>query len=345
MIKKNESADYNLELKKLNSDGPGLLYFIFGKEDYLRNLFVSKLKERCIGTEEGFGYYKFNGIPDEQELLNAVDTIPFLTEKSFIEVTSCDANKIPESIIKILSELPDYVCVCLAADTDYEPDSRLKAIKFLKTNANCLEFSSQSSDKLFKWIEKRFASHNVKIESNAVQRLVFVSGEYMNGLIPEIEKLSAFCIGGTVTVEDVNRIAHHIPESKTFELANLISEKKYNSAVAYLSEILGDRDNSPLGVIASLGYTFRQLFAVRLAIRQKLSVSEIMKIIGTNSDYRAKLVIGSAKNFSVPQLRSIVRRIVESEYRFKTSQISENEILTDLVVMIIAEDKVGKTIG
>ena len=52
----------------------------------------------------------------------------------------------------------------------------------------------------------------------------------MNRLIPEIEKVAAYAKGDRVTVEDVEAVAHHIPEAVIFTLTDQIAQRRYDRA-------------------------------------------------------------------------------------------------------------------
>ena len=342
---KEQSSDYSSEIKQLKEGGPGSLYLIHGRETYLCALFEKELKLRCVGEEDSFGYYRFDGVPELQELKNAVDTLPFLSERTFVEVLNADLSKLTDEQVELLKDIPDYCTLVFLSPPDSEPDKRTKAYKLFSSAGRNLCFESQSPEKLYKWIDKRFSALGKRITRPAAQRLVLLSGEYMNGLIPEIEKLASFTGKELVDVEEVNAVAHHLPEADAFELVNFISERRFNQAISYLSELLADKNTSSFAVLASLGYLFRQLWAVKCALDAGLGTKEIMGLLGTNSEYRAKLTIGSSKKYSKASIKNAVQLIALSEFRAKSSGISEDEILKDCVVRLIAEEQLAKTLS
>lgn len=66
---------------------------------------------------------------------------------------------------------------------------------------------------LIDWLIRRFSAAGKSIELEAAQRLIFISGDLMSRLIPEIEKVAAYAKGDRVTVADVEAVANHIPEA------------------------------------------------------------------------------------------------------------------------------------
>ena len=59
-----------------------------------------------------------------------------------------------------------------------------------------------------------------------MQRLINVSGELMNGLIPEINKIASYTKGDRVTEADVDAVAHHIPEAVVFDMTEALAKRR-----------------------------------------------------------------------------------------------------------------------
>ena len=108
--------------------------------------------------------------------------------------------------------------------SQFEPDGRIKFVKGLRSLAKELKFTPQSQGMLTDWIARRFAAAGKGIELDAAQRLIFVSGDLMSRLIPEIEKVAAYAKGDRVTISDVDAVANHIPEAVVFEMTEYISQ-------------------------------------------------------------------------------------------------------------------------
>ena len=52
--KKTEVLDYGAQVRSLREQGPGRLYLLWGREDYLREQYLIELKKLCLpGSESG----------------------------------------------------------------------------------------------------------------------------------------------------------------------------------------------------------------------------------------------------------------------------------------------------
>ena len=93
--RKEPALDYGAEIRKLKEQGPRRLYLLWGEEDYLRDDYMKTLREICAADEaEGFQSRIFKQAqPDPVELRFAIDTLPFFSERSLIEIREMDYMK------------------------------------------------------------------------------------------------------------------------------------------------------------------------------------------------------------------------------------------------------------
>lgn len=335
-----EKFNYRENVRRIRENGPKNLYLIWGPEDYLANQFFAEIKKLCV-TDEGddFSYRKlterdFNAL----SLREAIDSVPFLSERSLVEVRGVDLNKIRETdeIIDILSDIPEYCTVVFMCGTGFEPDRRLKLYKSFAKHGEELCVTAQTGDQLIKWIIKRFAAAGKGIELNAAQRLISVSGGLMNRLIPEIEKIASYAKGDSVTEADVNAVAHHIPEAVVFDMTEALARGENNTAMRLLRELLADKNNEPTQMLAIVGNQMRQLYAARVAIDHGLDKSYVAKTLGLRFDFIANKLMASAHRFSDAQLKRAVELCTEMDYAMKSSKTEPVELLKECILRIAA---------
>lgn len=338
--KNEKKLNYKSEVTTLKLEGPKRLYFLWGPEDYLREQFASELKKACLPDgEDDFSYKRFNGPElDYNELSIAVDSMPFMTERTFIELRNVDINRLkePEKLADILKDIPDYCTLAFIQNATFEPDGRIKLIKTIRDSGYEIKFTQQAQDELVKWIRRRFVACGKDIELEAAYHLIFVSGDLMNRLIPEIEKVAAYAKGERVTVSDVDAVAIHIPEADVFDMTERISKKEYNIAFEILAELLSDKSNDPIMLLAIIGMQMRKLYAARLAIDMNLGVKYLMSVGKMKYEFIANKTMAAARGFSLEQLIRAVEICAETDYRMKSSSADDTELLREAVLRIAA---------
>ena len=130
--------DYTME--KAAELGAGALCFegnidFYGKSGFT---YASEFGVRYHGLPDGedaFSYKRIDGpLPELDSLRDAIDAMPFMTERTFVELRGVDIGKLeePESFISVLSDIPEYCTVAFVQSAQYEPDGRLKIIKALR---------------------------------------------------------------------------------------------------------------------------------------------------------------------------------------------------------------------
>ena len=331
--------NYASEIKRLKNAPPDRLYFIHGREDYLCAQYLEALVKACLPEgEDGFSYHRISPELDRTELEDAINAMPFMSERTVVEIRNADINKAKDAdeIISLLKDIPAHCTVIFYQSSSYEPDGRMKLVKALKEMSRDMEFNEQSESALVEWIGRRFGAWGKSIDLDAVMRLLFLSGHIMSRLIPEIDKIAAYAVGNRVTLEDVNAAANHIPEADVFELTEHISKREFGLAASTLAELLNNAENDPIAILALLGYNMRQLYAARLAIDRDLGVKYVMDVFSMKSDFLAKRLISSARGFTLPQLKAALEICAETDHSMKSSITDNKELIREAVGRIAA---------
>ena len=322
--KKQEIQDYKVQLRALRQQGPGCLYLLWGREDYLREQYLLQLKKLCIpGGEDDFSYRRFDGAElDFQALADAIDAVPFLSERTLVEVRGYDTNKCREeeadTLVRVISDLPDYCTLVFVMDTAFEPDGRLKTTKAFKKNGQLVQFTA----------------HGKNISPEDARQLIFFTGGLMNTMIPEIDKIAAYAQGDTVTRADILAVAQRIPEAVVYELTDCLANQDYDGAMRILADLLADKSNTPIFLLAVIGQQMRRLYAARLARRAGIGTSELREMLGVPYDFIAENLLRSARKFTGRQLEEAVRLCAQADFAMKSSGADDMALLKELLLRI-----------
>lgn len=335
--KKEASLNYSAEIRKLKEDGPERLYFLWGEEEYLRDSFLQTLRDICVpsdGDDFQIRVFKEPQI-DPVELRYAIDTLPFFSERSLIEIRDLDYNKQgdTEKLLEVLSDIPEYCTVAFRLNQGEEPNGKSKLVKFLRTKGTEIQFTVQDQNMLFRWITRRFAFYGKGVEMEAAQRLIYLSGDQMKALIPEIEKIAAYARGEKVTAADVNAVANRIAESDVFDLTDAIAERRFNTVSGILADLLEQRDTSVPAILSLLSNQFRRLFLANYA----RDTAEVMEFCNLKYDFMARRLLNAARNFRPEQLCHAIELCTTADYRLKSEGADEKLLLKETMMRIALE--------
>ena len=332
--------DYSKQIKQLRQTGPERLYILYGEEDYLVESFFAEVKSLCItaGNEE-FNYRKPQvTAQDLSSLWEAVEAVPFLSDRTLIELRDFDINRckgdMADQFKEIVSRLPDYCTLVLIYTNGYEPDKRLAPLKAAAKHGKVLKFEAQSHLMLVRWIERRFAALEKQISCEDAEYLIYVSGGLMNRLAPEIEKLSVYSESGQVSRNDIDRVVQRIPEADVFEMADMLSLSNFDGAMMILSDLLRQREH-PIKLLSIIAQQFRRLYAARLAMDYRLGREQAMELCGIRFDFILNKLRKAAESFSLDCLADILCLCAEADLSMK-STAEDNEDVLNLMLMKIA---------
>ena len=332
---------YKEEVDALKSGGPERLYLLYGPEDYLRERYLEELKKLCVPGEDDFSYKRLDGPAiDLGELSEAVNALPFFTERTMVEVRDYDINKCrdaeSDALKGILSDIPDYCTVVFVLSSSYELDGRLTAAKLLKKLGRALEFTEQEGNALLSWAASRFKALGKSISRADIEYLIFLSGSRMNALIPEIEKAASYAAGDTVTRADIDATANRLPEADVFQMSDLLSQHQTDRAAAILSDLLSDKNNHPILLTALIGQQMRRIYAVKLGATAGQTRSQIMELSCVRYDFLYEKLAGAAKSYTLSQLETIVSLCAEYDFKMKSTGLDPYVLIRELFARIAA---------
>ena len=291
------------QLKKDLEQGTAApVYIFYGEESYLREHYLRMLREKLVpaGMEE-FNYHRLAGKGlSMQELSDIVEAMPMMSERTLVEVTDLDIFKLGEEqrnqLIAILSDVPEYCCLVFLYDLlEYKPDNKMKKLKAaIEQYVQCVKFDAQDRSDLINWVRRRFKSLGKDIENQTAEHLLFLCGNLMTGLVPEIAKIAAYAKGPKVTVEDINAVADPILDAVVFEMTDQISKGNYDKAAERMSQLL-KQQTDPIMILAALGKELRRLYSARIALDSGKDKGWLVQLWNMRSDYPAKLLLEAAR--------------------------------------------------
>ena len=342
--KKEETYPGYEELRAaLKSGGPANVYIFFGEETYLMQQAVEQLRALLVpaGFEE-FNYHRLTGKGlTVQELTEAVEAMPMMSQSTFVTVTDMDVFKLDEAqrtaLVSLLEDFPEYcTLVFLYRQLPYKKDGKLKKLTAaVAAHTTEIEFAPQGRQKLQKWVRRRFAAFDKELDDNAIDHLLFTCGSLMDGLVPEINKIAAYVKVKRVTVADIDAVADPVLDARIFDMTNAVTARDYDRAAAVLAELLR-MQTEPIAILAVLGRELRQLYTARLALDGKKDAVWVKELWRMTSAYPATKLMEAARSVSRPWCRDAVRRCQTLDRRMKSERNLDAEGALKLFLMELA---------
>jgi DNA polymerase-3 subunit delta len=325
-----------------------MLYVLHGPESFLRDQVLAKLKARVgspdmadlnIITLAGKGLTL-------SELIHVCDAIPFLSDRRMVVVKGLASSLSGKQGQGLLEQLEEYLPT-LPETTDLvlvEEDLLNQRSRLLKLAAKCQAkvkaFPQLKGHELNRWIEQRAQEMGLGIEPAAVRELGTYVGNNLRLLALELEKLAAYA-GETnlVTLASVRELVSYVREENIFDLVDSLGQRDGVKAIGLLQHLL-DEGKEPLYLFAMMTRQFRLIIQTKVLMQKRAPRSEIMKALGIRHRFIVDKMLRQARNFSLPQLKSLYRELQRIDVRIKTGRVDANLALEVFVANVCHQRRV-----
>ena len=340
MAREKPTMDYGALIRALRQEGPQRVYLLYGDEDYLRDSYLQELKKLCVDADtEAFNYHRLPGASfDAGALRESVEALPFMGERTFTEVRDLDINRLnaadADALKAILADVPEWATLAFVLSPGYSPDKRLATVKAVKKAAVDVEFLYPGAGELRSWVIRRARSLDKDLDGPTADYLIWVCGDRMNGLIPEITKIAGYAKGAAIIRADIDAVAKKTPETTIFNLTDALGAGAYDKAARLMADLLADRDEPPQRQIAMISEQFRRLYIARLAADSGKGEAFITACVPelTGRGYPLRLLRQAARNFSQDRLARAVSFCAACDYAMKDTGGEPEELLKELLV-------------
>lgn len=315
------------------------------------------------------------------QTIGAIRTLPFFGGKlvwmkgvTFLkDSVQGRSETVQEALEKFLGALreglPDGITLLISAP---EPDKRRGFYKSLYEAADTVikdkieigGFGGHSEDDLIDWVADRCRERGVKIDRRAAEVLAGRIGANSGQLQGEIQKLAtAAGEGATVTEQLVRDLVPVTRAGGIFDLSDAINRRNLPLCLDTLSQLLRQGENAVGILLAAIVPTVRNLLVAKdLMERYKLKppaqpqffASELRKLRaedtahlprkkdGTINTYGIGLAASNAARFGLEHLEKAFLACRDANRKLLSGHGSEQTILTELIVRIVAKPEGAK---
>ena len=296
-------------------------YLLYGEEIYLIRQYRDKLKNALIadGDTMNFSAYEGAGI-DQNAIVDLAETMPFLAERRVILIENSGLFKkdgdVLAEYLPTVSESTNFIFV------ESEVDKRSKLYKALGKVGRAIEFKTQTDELIAKWVGGRIKKEGKRMTQNAYNLFISKTGNDMENIDKEIEKLVCYCLDKeTIEEDDVIAITTEQIENKVFEMVDAITSNRQRQAFELYYDLLALKE-PPMRIMYLITRQFRILTNVKSMMGRGSSNKEISEKAGCPVWAVGKYQT-QCRNYSIAQLKEAVREGIEYEEAVKTGFMND----------------------
>lgn len=307
------------------------VYCLYGEEAYLKRHFKVQLREAILGGDT-MNYHYFEGKDaDVRSIIDAADTLPFFADYRLIIIEDSGLfKKEADALVKYLPTMPESTILIFV---ESQMDKRSKLYKAVNSMGYAVELKRQEPAYIEKWILSILKKENRQITRSTMTLFLERTGNDMDLIRSELDKLLAYTDGRTViTDEDVEQIGSVQITGHIFDMVGAVSAGKRERALALYNDLLSLKE-PPLRILFLIARQFNQLLQVRQLSDAGMDQSSIAKKLSLNP-YIAGKIRTQSRSFTPEALKDAVTACVEAETAVKTGNLSDQLAVELLLIQL-----------
>ena len=324
-----------MELEKsLRENNLSSIYLLYGKETYLLENTLRKIKKVFGICKEGLNYIKIDNT-NINSLIPELQTPAFGFDKKMIIVKDADVLKkqgkkknqaLSDQVDKIASFIEqnfEYIkdqVVLIFIEDEIEKNNLYKQIEKLGIICN---FEQEKLPDLMKRIKYICNAYKVNIDNLALSYFIESCGTNLQDLINEIRKLIEYKgENGTITREDIDLLCIKQFDSVIFELTDSLGQKNVKKSLEVLKNLLYAKE--PIQkILITLYNHFKKLYITKLCDKYKSDVVKNLNL-KPNQTFLVSKYKRQANYFSEQDLKKILLKFIELDEDYKIGNIDLN---------------------
>jgi len=260
-------------------------YLLYACSEYLLEEALSAFKKTIPESEIAFNLDIFDfdsadSVPTTTEIINALNTLSFFGSRRYVFVKNL--QEIPTKEFKKFQSyianpsLNSVLMMSYAGTLKKEMKENTKGLKSICLDMRGPELSS--------WIKEKIKQKGVKIQPDAVEYLVGITGDDIGLLSSEIEKLASFG-SGTITIADIKEIVEGSKDYSVFDLTNALREKNAEKAFRIYRKL--SETTEPYSLLGAINWQYSKMLTQASDARRRDNLSKAFELLN-NADIQIK---------------------------------------------------------
>jgi DNA polymerase-3 subunit delta len=321
-------------------------YFFHGEEMFLAQQFIRDLKKTLITPDlqnismERFALEETHW----REILDVARTMPFFFSPwriLVVEISAADTEELTAAEQKSLKDYFDsptartVFVVCFAGKVR-KSKPLFKVFSSLPSSvAFVKELKPLKNEALFTWVDGKLAAAEKRVTSEAVDRLLEVTGNDLQSLDSELEKLVTY-VGEKKVIElaDVNQASDWVKNFFEWELAASLEQADLKQSLVILNTLFTE-GAKPEYILGVLGSFFRDILMAKAWLREKKKDKrEIFRELKPRiSEKYGKFYMDKFREFfslverlTQKELLALISDLEQMDLKIKTTDVEEQTL-------------------
>ena len=333
------------ELKEqIKSNSFSNVYFIWGEEGYLKEFYAKKLKDKIVDPAfEDFNFHQYeakNSTMDD--ILQDAQMLPMMSDYTFILVHDYPLDKSNEDIEALKEFFKDIPQSCVlvfwfdSIEIDIKKSSKWKTIEGLFAKAgSSVNLEKRSESDIAKLLVNSAKKRSCTISPDNARYLISVSGNDIQTLFSELEKICAYCSGREITKQDIDKLAVKSLQARVYDLSKFILAGNGDKAFSVLNTLFAQKEE-PIAILAVISSCYIDMYRVKCAKSANINENEIADYYSYKGrDFLIRNAARDCRSISFEALRNSLDVLQKADELMKSSTIDKNLLLEETVAKLL----------
>ncbi len=291
-----------------------------GSNSFALRAALQKRVKDFVGEEGDLALERSEGEAVEfTQLLEAVQSLPFLANKKMVVVRDLGANKAAsEKIEQILDSCNDTTDLVLH---ETKLDKRSSYYKILKKRTDFMEFNELDEPALADWLITEAKEQLGSLNQSDANYLIARVGTSQELLSNELAKLLSY--DPNVSRQTIDLLTEPTPTSSIFDLLDAAFAGRAKRVTDIYKEQRAAQVD-PAQIIAMLGWQLHALALIKTAPGE--DANSIAGATGLNP-YVVRKSLPIARSLSITQLKSFIRDALAVDRSLKTESVNADDMV------------------
>lgn len=302
------------------------IYLYYGSEGLIIKNKIDRLVKESQVDEFNINIYDLEEVSILTALADAV-TMPFLIKNKVVIIKNPLFLTSEKTLSdKELKEFQNYLerpmesTYFVIDATNLKLDERKDVVKRLKKITNAVETKELTDVELVGWVKRQCDINGVSIKDDAVKLFFNIAGKNLLNARNEIDKLIAYVDkGGTITVDDVEKVTVKEIQNDVFAITNAIIEQNKPKIIKIYQDLI-ESGNDIFYIFSLVQKSMRETLLVKVLLQEDYKQAEIasrMKV----SPGRAYYMMKNARSLNYNVVEDYVIKLGNLDYQIKSGQI------------------------
>ncbi len=311
------------------------IYLFYGDEEYLKRIYIDKLKKELVSNEtEMMNYDFFEGnTVNVREIIDSAETMPFMSDYRLILIKNSGlfalGRKEDTALLSdYVNDMPKNTVIVF---NEEKIDKRNSFYKIADKKGMCVDFKLPSENELVEFLVKRAKNRKIIVSNSSCIYFLRCILDNMDTIVSEIDKLIDYCQEkGEIKNNDIDAVCTKSLESKIFYLTEQIGNRNLlNALYAYENLILNKEQ--PLMILSMIARQFRYILQLKELSQKGFNADMAASALGIRR-FQAVEFLKQSSSFEYNTLVNALKDCLECDVKIKTGKLSDKSGVKSLII-------------